>query len=535
MRLGKRSARIVKFASDELGLTLTEAQAEMLSSFELGEYSTAVWQCGRRGGKSLLSDVLALYDVAVRDQLRVRMRPGELRIAAIVCPRQEQASAHIRNCRLLLEHSQRLRHLLAQETGDTLTFQNGSAIVAYPCSARGIRGAAWSSAILDELAHFVDTDTGPAAGDRILEAAWPALSQFGRDGWLIAISTPRWRQGAFWRLSQDAESGRFPQMHFRHLATAEMNPSIPSDFLDDQRRRDPELFAREFQAEFIAGAGIYLDPDQIVAAQRREGVLAPSASQRYYGAIDPGYQVDAFTLAIAHRDEQGRAVVDGCWAWRRSGHEATLDAVVQLAKQYRVRELKTDQHSAVPIREGLLKRGLDTIYAPWTSESKASAFARLKVALATESVELPNDAALVEELCNLEARPTPGGYTRIAAAGSGHDDRAVVVAAVVESAIGKGDVSDQVFAASFGLTVCPRCLHQYTWRDDRECPNCGAQSGGSPEEVLGLSELAAEEDEREPVGAWSVNTIMAADERPKYCQHGLTWCGECGYGPGTRK
>jgi hypothetical protein len=39
---------------------------------------------------------------------------------------------------------------------------------------------------------------------------------------------------------------------------------------------------------------------------------------------------------------------------------------------------------------------------------------------------------LVEELLGLEAKPTPGGLTRIAAAGSGHDDRAVVVAALAE-------------------------------------------------------------------------------------------------------
>lgn len=49
----------------------------------------------------------------------------------------------------------------------------------------------------------------------------------------------------------------------------------------------------------------------------------------------------------------------------------------------------------------------------------------------TRAIELPDDAALIEELCALEARPTPAGFTRIAAAGSGRDDRAVALAGAV--------------------------------------------------------------------------------------------------------
>src|SRR6266446_1515550 len=98
-------SNIVAFARDELRLDLTPAQAEMLQTFESGGHSQAVWQCGRRGGKSLLSDVLALYDVAARGHLRQKMRPGEPRISAIVAPRLDQAQAHIRNCEALLKQS----------------------------------------------------------------------------------------------------------------------------------------------------------------------------------------------------------------------------------------------------------------------------------------------------------------------------------------------------------------------------------------------------------------------------------------------
>jgi phage terminase large subunit-like protein len=151
----------------------------MLSTFATGGYSSAVWRCGRRGGKSLLADLLVLYDVALRDHLRNRMRRGEARVAAIVAPRIEQARAHIRNCSALVAQSPLLRRLLVSETSDELEFANGAAIRAYPCSARTIRGDAWSLCVLDELAHFMDSTEGPAAGDRALEASLPALAQLG--------------------------------------------------------------------------------------------------------------------------------------------------------------------------------------------------------------------------------------------------------------------------------------------------------------------------------------------------------------------
>lgn len=168
--------------SREVGLTLTRGQAEVAAEFEVSGAQTMVLQAGRRGGKSTIEDLLATYDACVRDHLRQYMRPGELRVAAIICPRIEQAAEHIRNCRSLIDQSWRLRSMVVSETESEIRLNNYGAIRAYPCSARGIRGAAWSSVMLDEFAHFVTVDAGNAAGDRILEAALPALSQFGKEG-----------------------------------------------------------------------------------------------------------------------------------------------------------------------------------------------------------------------------------------------------------------------------------------------------------------------------------------------------------------
>lgn len=69
---------------------------------------------------------------------------------------------------------------------------------------------------------------------------------------------------------------------------------------------------------------------------------------------------------------------------------------------------------------------------PWDNSGKFQAFSRLKAGLATRQVQLPDDDGLIQELLTLEARPTRSGATFIGASGGAKDDRATVVAALMD-------------------------------------------------------------------------------------------------------
>jgi len=427
-------SQIVAFAGEELGLELTPGQAEMVTEFEMGGFSEAVWKCGRRGGKSTLADVLALYDCVARDHLRAQLLPDEPRVAGIVAQNQERARRHIARCRSWVMRNPRLKKMLVKDETDELGFSNGSAIVAYPCSSRALRGDAWSCAVLDELAHFIDSTDGPAAASNIYEAVSPALSQFADAGWLISISTPGWQSGQFWRLVQRGESGQYPNLHFVSKTSLEMNPRLSAKWLAEQELKDPDLYRREYLAQFVA-AGSFLDSvDVLACVARGRGVLAPVQTTHYSAAIDPAFAQDNFSLGIAHAEGE-TVVVDGMWIWHRAGFERTLDEVAEVAKRYRIGSLRTDQFSSQAVIEGLAKRGLGCSAKPWDNTSKFQAFSRLKAGLNCRQVQLPDDDALIQELLTLEARPTRSGATFIGASGSAKDDRAVVLAALMELTI----------------------------------------------------------------------------------------------------
>lgn len=455
---------IAEFAKDELGLTLTPKQEQAMGEFEDG-HQQAVIRAGRRSGKSLLADIIALYDALVRDHLREKMLAGEWRVTSILCPRIDQAQSHIQSIAARLAASKRIGKMVLAQTADEITFRNGSSIRAFPCSARGIRGGAWSACILDEFGHFLTSDEGNAAGDRVLEAALPSLAQFGEDGWLICISTPLWKQGAFYKLVQRAESGQFPYIYSLHASTAEMNPAVPLQWLEQRRLEDPDLYRREFMAEFVDGTSAFLSSTDVMACQRDRGILPPKDGVSYLAAIDPAFSRDLFALGIAHREHE-LVVLDGVWTWHREGFEGTLDQVVAVSERYRVRSMRTDQFSAQAVVEGLARRKIHCEVVAWEVTGKWQAYARLKALINTRGLELPRDEALAQELMGLEAKILPSGNVRIAAAGAGRDDRASVLAALVDQLEGPRATEEallQVWAS-----YEPEAAQ--TWREVRHDP-----------------------------------------------------------------
>ena len=124
-----------------LGVKLHPRQRELLEALE--QTPNACWACGRRGGKTLCSSVVCLYDALFRPDLDAAVRPGEIRYSVIVATNAEQARVAIRSAKLIAEGSPVVRHWLRSQTADELVFDREGVVTvvrAMPCSSRGIRG-----------------------------------------------------------------------------------------------------------------------------------------------------------------------------------------------------------------------------------------------------------------------------------------------------------------------------------------------------------------------------------------------------------
>ena len=128
---------------------------------------------------------------------------------------------------------------------------------------------------------------------------------------LLCASSPYARRGALWN-AYKRHFGKPSSAMVWKADTRTMNPTISQDIIDEAIEADPANAAAEFGAEFRSDVAAYVDRAVVEAAVvpgRFE--LPPVSGVRYFGFVDPsGGSSDSMTLAIAHREADGRAVLD---------------------------------------------------------------------------------------------------------------------------------------------------------------------------------------------------------------------------------
>jgi hypothetical protein len=434
-RPSRPQARIVDFAAEVLGLPLFPRQADILEAIYRDNVRTAILRLGRRSGKGRMAAVVAAYEATVNADRHLAAVPaGEQVAVVVVATSQRQARIIHRYIRAALQ-TPTLAPLVMRDTEDEIELRSGIVVMTVPCSARSTRGLAVAVLVMDEAAWFVDTDGSAIAAEEVWQALAPAVAQFPQ-GRIVITSTPRFAGGWFADMCSLADSGAHPDMRAWHATTADMNPRIARSFLEAERAKDPAGFRREYEAEFDSGIGSVFDAELVRAAVERRGALPALPDQHYVIALDPAFTGDTWSALVGHAESSGRIVVDRIEAWRGSRAkpvqmDAALDAVAALAVGYNGAPVLTDQYAAEPIRQGLVRRGVEVTARPWTNELKVDAVGAVRQVLYAGRLALPDHRRLVEELVTLEQRPLPSGRPRIAAPGRAHDDYATALMALV--------------------------------------------------------------------------------------------------------
>ncbi len=436
------------------GFKLWPTQRTFLSDIEGGP-RLHVWALGRRSGKTTMAALVCLWDALLRPQLAERLRPGERRYAVAVATNLRQARLIVRAARSLVERSPLLSGLVTSVTDDEIIFATGAAIAAFPCTSRGGRGWPISTLVLDEAAHFLDTD-GNSAAETVWRALVPSTAQFGKDAKVIVSSTPWGQDGLFASLFQQASSGELRDALAHTATTASANPTIDHDFLASEEARDPESFRSEYEAQFVGGGASFLDPERITDAVADRGELAPDQAIAWIAGLDPAFSSDPFGLALVARDpsDRRRLVLGKVHAWkpsrrksvsfeeRRNVEDAVLAEVASVCRGFDARVV-TDQFAAPAVVERLRREGLSVRTVPMTATSKTAAFSELRARLNTQTLELYEHPDLLAELRRLRTRYTAGNASvvnpRVGGSGGSHGDLAQALAiAVYEARHGSG-------------------------------------------------------------------------------------------------
>ncbi len=379
---------------------------------------------GRRGGKTHVSALLAVFEALFRDH-RAKLSPGEVATVLVIAADRPQARTAMRYVRGLIEGNPMLAKMLTRETETTLEFSNRAAIEIGTASFRSVRGYTLAAVIADEIAFWHSDGANP---DReIIQALRPALATLG--GKLLALSSPYAKRGALWdayrrSFANDAEC----RVLVAQAPTLTMNPSIAADVVERALTDDPEAARAEYLAEFRSGIAAFLDAELLEGCMRPKPLeLPPSTGITYHAFVDPaGGGADEFTLSIAHR-ENDEAVIDLV----RGRRGSPADAVAEFAgvlKGYGIKRVTGDRYAGRWPRDEFQKHSIAYEVA---EQDRSALYLELLAALNSGRVQLPPCETVKRQLAGLERRTSRTGRDTIDHAPGGHDDRANAIAGAI--------------------------------------------------------------------------------------------------------
>ncbi len=433
---------IVTFAEDTLGVKLYPGQAAVLSNYYESGRQNWLLLSGRRGGKSLLSDVIVAYESVIPD-LSAYTRPGEDRYILLVSVREDSAKIHIRQVAKLLKHTRAIGKMITQVKEDRIMLNNGVVILSLPASARAARGYTASALVMDEAAFFVDT-LGNSSAEAIFTALAPTVATFGDQARITITTSVNTKAGIVYELYDRATQGELDDWHVTKCATRELNPKVGQKVIDNALRRDPESAQAEYFAEFREQTEAFLSSEAIERCVDRGLKRSEKGrGESYLMACDPALMKDRYGFGIAHL-ASGVVILDYINRLLppvdANGAE---DLLKSLAERFKPTGILCDNASTVQRLKGELKM----VYTPFSRQQKLRIYGALKEAVNLGLLALPPDDDLLDELKALQIR----GGVDISAPKAGritHDDMADCLALLVD-----GLQSGQYRAA--GMIVVP--------------------------------------------------------------------------------
>ncbi len=389
---------------------------------------------GRRGGKSLVAALVAVFLASFRDY-REFFAPGERGTVMVIAADRRQARVVFRYIQGFLDSVPMLGQMVESRTKETINLTNRVTIEVHTAKFRAVRGYTVVAAICDEIA-FWRSEESANPDTEILTGLRPGMATVP-DALLLCISSPYARRGALWEAWKKYYGQNGDPVLLWQADTRSMNPTVSESVIAEAYEQDPESASAEYGAHFRR------DIEGFAATEAIEAVVIPGryelpavAGVRYFAFVDPsGGSQDSMSLAIGHH-ENGKATLD-CIRENRPPFSpaAVTEEFSELLKQYHVNTVVGDRYAGEWPREQFRKHGIE--YKP-AEKTKSELYLELLPAINSGRVELLDSKRLQSQLVGLERRTSRAGRDTVDHAPGGHDDVANAVAGALTLVLKQG-------------------------------------------------------------------------------------------------
>jgi hypothetical protein len=390
-----------------------------------GGYTEAWLVVGRRGGKSMVLALIAVFLAVFRDW-KPYLSPGERGTIKVMAVDRRQAKVIHRYCRALITEVPALASLVIEDNDDEIVLRNNIVIEIQTASFRSVRGYTVIAALLDEISFFRSDEEAANPDSEILSALRPAMATIP-GAMLLAASSPYSKRGELYNNYRRYYGQENAPVLVWKAPTRVMNPTVPEKVIDDAIERDPDSAQSEYLAEFRDDISSFISREVVEAlVQPGRYELSPRDDLIYSAFVDvSGGQADAFTWAIGHLQNE-TAIIDLLREVRPhfSPAEVTSQCAEDLAR-YRISEITGDFYGAEFTAERFRECGITYNKA---EKPKSIIYLEMLPLLMSGRIELLDNTRSVHQLYNLERRRHRGGRDTIDHSPGGSDDLANALA-----------------------------------------------------------------------------------------------------------
>jgi terminase large subunit-like protein len=376
--------------------------------------------CGRRAGKSLIAALIAVYIALFRNYTQY-LAPGEVATVLVIAADRKQARTILRYVRAFVRDIPLLSKMITREMKESIEFSNRTAIEVHTASFRTVRGYSVAAALNDEIAFFLGDEQSVENAAEIIAAERPAMATLP-GALLLSLSSPHARRGPLWDSFKSYYGKDESRVLYWKADSLSMNPKLDPAIIEEAYVRDPVAAAAEFGAEFRSDCDAFVPREVVDRCVAKERIELPFVEgTRYYGFCDPsGGSSDSMTLAIAHRNNIGHAVLD---VVRESKPPFSPDKVCRefaaTLKGYGISQVVGDAYAGEWPRERFTVHGIQ--YVP-SQKSRSEIYLDFLPLLNSRRADLLDIPRLANQLAGLERRASRGGRESIDHAPGSHDD-----------------------------------------------------------------------------------------------------------------
>jgi hypothetical protein len=406
---------------DEAGLAVYRQHTGRTTWPRLGAaFREAALVVGRRGGKSRIMGLIAVFLACFRDY-SAYLAPGQKIRIAVLAKDRDQAREIFNYVIGLLEETPLLAPMIVRRDTETIELNNRVVIAINTASFRSTRGFTFGAVLADEVAYWHSEEYSANPDTEILRALRPGLASIPGAP-LIGASSPYAKKGELWGGYRRHYGKDDSRVLVWKASTAEMNSSLDPAVIEEAYAADPEAAKADYGAEFRSDLADFVTVEAIEAVTawgRHE--LPPMAGVTYIAFLDPsGGSGDAMTLAIGHLGRNGVCVLDAVLVVPAPFDPD--DAVRQcaaLCRRYGVSVATSDYYAGEWVPARFREHGIEV---KQSDRFKSAIYVDFLPLVNARRVELLDILRIRHEAVNLERRTSPNGKDTIDHTRGAHDD-----------------------------------------------------------------------------------------------------------------